>query len=687
MKRWTVRLAAGMGALAVWGTSWAQTDAAAAPLAAASAAPARAAVAPAEVFFRAPDIQTAQLSPSGAYMAASVGLANGRYALAVFQLDGGAPPKVVAHFRDTDVGRFDWANDERLIYSVVDLERASGDPRHAPGLFSVKRDGSETRHLVKTRQHFVSGTPRPGDRTLAYNHTVLQVLPKGGDEVLVGEWQFSRQGDLEALLPKRLNVVTGQVRAIAHGTPAKATGWIFDHEGRPRVALVRREGRLRVHWRARADEDRAENWAEIADHDALAPAWLPRQIDANGQLYVVATEGDTGLGVLKRYDFAARRPEAAALVSTPGFDFAGGVLTEPETGRLLGVRAETDAESTVWLDARLQALQAAVDARLPGRVNRLSCRRCGQADPAVLVHSWSDREPGEYWLWRGPAEAPTLWLRVGQRRKAVDAGAMATTDFHRYAARDGRGIPLWVTTPAGPSAGPRPAVVLVHGGPWVRGGRWAWNPWAQFLASRGYVVLEPEFRGSTGYGTAHFRAGWKQWGRAMQDDLADAVGWAVGKQLVDPKRVCIAGGSYGGYATLMGLVRHPEVFRCGAAWVAVAEPSLLFKSGWDNDVSEEARQYTLPTLIGDPEADAELLRQASPVQQAARLKAPLLLAYGERDRRVPLEHGERLRAALQAQGREPEYVVYEGEGHSWQRTENRVDFAQRLERFLALHLK
>ncbi len=210
----------------------------------------------------------------------------------------------------------------------------------------------------------------------------------------------------------------------------------------------------------------------------------------------------------------------------------------------------------------------------------------------------------------------------------------------------------------------------------------------QFLASRGYVVIEPEFRGSTGFGDRHFRAGWKQWGRAMQDDVADAVSWAAGKGLIDPKRVCIAGASYGGYATLMGLVRHPDKYRCGVAWVAVTEPALLFESdGWNNDISEEARHYTLPVLLGDPKADADMLREVSPVMQAKRIDAPLLLAYGELDRRVPLEHGKRLRQALQALGRSPEWVVYEGEGHGWQTAANRVDFAVRLERFLALHLK
>lgn len=688
---WALAVVCGSAAAAL-----ASTEAPApAPQAPAASTAATAAPPPAELFFRRADFDSARLSPSGRWLAVRLGLAHGRFGLAVFDVDGATPPAVVAHFRDTDLRRFEWVNDERLVYDLVDLERGSGDPRYAPGLFSVRRDGSEVRQLVRMQRQVVGGPPRPGERSLAPNHVLLHVPQNGGsgDEVVVGEWVFNRWRMPEALIPKRLNVVNGRVRSIAQGMPAGATGWIFDSRGQPRVATVLRNGRQHVHWRATAgtddaaDADGPAQWREIGNFDALRPPWKAVQVDSLGRLYVTVPEGERGEQVLKRFDFAAGRPETQALVSTPGFDFAGNVIVEAEGGAFAGVRVDTDAETTLWFEPRMKALQAAIDQRLPGRVNRLSCRRCGGPERTVLVQSWSDRDPGQFWLWRGEADAPTLWRLVGLRRKGIAPAQMATLDLHRFAARDGREIPVWVTTPAGAAAGPRPAVLLVHGGPWVRGGHWYWSPMAQFLASRGYAVIEPEFRGSLGYGDAHFRAGWKQWGRAMQDDLADAVAWAAREQIVDPTRVCIAGASYGGYATLMGLVRHPGAYRCGAAWVAVSDPGLLFESAWESDMSDEARLHTLPVLLGDPVADADALRVVSPVAQAARLKRPLLLAYGELDRRVPLEHGTRLRAALQAAGSDPIYVVYPDEGHDWQRAEHRIDFAHRLERFLAQHLR
>jgi dipeptidyl aminopeptidase/acylaminoacyl peptidase len=229
--------------------------------------------------------------------------------------------------------------------------------------------------------------------------------------------------------------------------------------------------------------------------------------------------------------------------------------------------------------------------------------------------------------------------------------------------------------------------VLVHGGPWVRGSNWSWHDTSQFLASRGYLVIEPEFRGSMGYGDAHFKAGWKQWGLAMQDDVADALLWAQ-KQGLASDKACIAGASYGGYSTLMGLVRHPQLYRCGAAWVAVTDLELLVKGSWwvSDDNGDLFRKYGMPTMVGSMEKDAQQITANSPVLLADKIKAPLLLAFGEDDQRVPLAHGKRMREALQKQGVEPEWVTYGGEGHGWGRLETRLDFAQRLERFLDKHL-
>ena len=260
---------------------------------------------------------------------------------------------------------------------------------------------------------------------------------------------------------------------------------------------------------------------------------------------------------------------------------------------------------------------------------------------------------------------------------------MATRDFVRFQARDGLEIPLHVTRPAG--KGPWPTVVLVHGGPNVRGGDWAWDADSQFLASRGYLVLEPEFRGSTGYGSKLFRAGWKQWGLKSQDDINDALAWAVARGEADAGRACIAGASYGGYATLMGLIRDDALWRCGVAWMAVTDIGLMYDLNY-SDLPDTWRQYGMPNLIGDRVKDAAQLVATSPLQQAGRLKRPLLLAMGGEDRRVPITHGDRFRAALPADYTGLTWLVYPDEGHGFGKPDNAIDFWTKVEAFLAREL-
>lgn len=277
---------------------------------------------------------------------------------------------------------------------------------------------------------------------------------------------------------------------------------------------------------------------------------------------------------------------------------------------------------------------------------------------------------------------------IGVARPEIDPRRMAAMDLHRMKARDGLEIPVWVTRPRNAPAGkPLPAVVIVHSGPWSRGRYWGWHTDAQFLASRGYVVIEPEFRGSLGYGDTLFKAGWKQWGRAMQDDVADATRWAAAQGWADPGRTCIAGVGYGGYAVLMGLIRDATLYRCGIAQSPITDPRLLFDHVWARAIAADFRAYSLPLLLGDPEADAAALAGIAPVEQAANIKTPLLLAYGGNDRFIPPVHSVRLRSALRTAGSEPEWVEYTEEGHGWLKEANRFDFARKIEAFLSKHLK
>lgn len=640
-----------------------------------------------EKFFARPAVLQAKLSPSGRRLAISSSYQADRVGLVVIDLQDQLKASRAALFKDVDVVRFEWTSDERLVFSVRDLEAGSGEDRYlTPGLYTVKADGSELRQLVRR-----AGTPviQNGTRranTLDWNHVLLHVPAQqdgvAPDEIIIGHYNLSGR-EIESITPIWLNVRTGRSRSLSAGDePEGAKAWWFDSQGRPRAVSVERDGRRALWWREPVDGP----WRRLLEGGVLSMPFSIHSVGDDGTLYVTRAEGPQAYRVLSRFDFEKMQPSREPLVRTPGFDFAGSLLLERPGSPALGVRVTTDAEQTVWFDADMKRLQLQVDERFPGLVNRLSCRRCGQPDMVVLVHSYSDREPGHLWLYEA---GPQRWTAVARSMRDIDPRRMATVAFERIKARDGAELPLWLTLPADWVKGqPRPAVVMVHGGPWVRGGYWRWQAVEQFLASRGYLVISPEFRGSTGYGFAHYRAGWRQFGQAMQDDVADALLWARKQGLAD-ERACIAGASYGGYSTLMGLARHPELYRCGVAWVAVTDLPLYVKGSWwiDDDISSEGRRHRLPELVGDPVKDAELLLAQSPVTQAARIKAPLLLAFGEADQRVPLAHGKRMREALSDLGRPPEWISYANEGHSWRRLETQVDFARRMETFLDRHLK
>jgi acetyl esterase/lipase len=654
----------------------------------AAQAPAAPAPPPAAAFFQNPAVLSAELSPSGRQLAVSTAIGTGRVGLAVFELGETIQSRRVALFNDADIVRFRWVGDRQLVFSIADLAQGSGEDRYAaPGLYAVDADGTGLRQLVQRRvQRVVTRAGPLGRDPLPWHHQLLQVPRPGGgagpDEVIVGDFHFSSGNDLEQITPRWLDVRSGRTRSMDLQVPRGAQGWWFDSRGEARAVVTRSGGTQALLWRAPGQAD----WKKIAEGPLIGLPHTPRFVDDEGTLIVSHAQGREGQTVLSRFDFGTGRPEPVPWVSTPGFDFEGSVIPRDDGQGLAGVRSVTDAETTTWMDPAAKALQALADARLPGRVNRLSCRRCSAPDAVALVQSWSDRDPGQLWLYQAQDKQ---WRRVALMQPGIVPAQMASVDFQRIRARDGRDLPVWLTLPAGRQPGqPGPAVVMVHGGPWVRGGHWQWEPMAQFLASRGYLVISPEFRGSRGYGQAHFRAGWKQWGQAMQDDVADALLWAQ-KQGLANDQVCIAGASYGGYATLMGLVRHPELYRCGVAWVAVTDPFLFLEgSFWINDdISSAGRRHTLPELVGDPKADAEMLTAVSPLAQAARIRAPLLLAFGESDLRVPLAHGRRLREALREAGREPEWVTYPNEGHGWRLPETRTDFAQRVEAFLARHLQ
>lgn len=643
-----------------------------------AAASAQAAPSPVEHFTRLPEIDGVVVSPTGKRLALLVFSPDGRRRLGVMDLDPLGKPRIVAGFGDADIDEVQWVSDDRLVFEAH--EPGAEVREGGAGTFAVDHDGTQQRQLIAWR----TSTARVGShivsRVLPYGWFLHSVTDDGSGDVFVQQRLDDALGDLDRVQLARLSTLTGELRTLSHGVPPGTRRWLLDPQGEPRLLLAYRDGRQKVYRRS----EPSAPWEAIADYEPLTEGgFLPWHAEADGRVWVLMRRSGESQALFE-YDVAARRPKPEPALALPGFDLHPTKVIDPVGGRLLGVHFVADRPMSYWFDDALQQLQLGIDAALPAaRSNRLYCGRC-TTSRHIVVRSSSDRQPAEYFLFD---RAKGVLQAIGAARPWIAEATQGRRSLHRIEARDGLKLPVYLTRPAGTAEGrPLPAVVLVHGGPWVRGANLAWEAEAQFLASRGYLVIQPEFRGSEGYGFALFRAGWKQWGRAMQHDLEDTLRWAAQQRLADASRVCVVGASYGGYAALMAPIATPGVFRCAASFAGVTDITRMYDITW-SDLSEAARRYSMPVLIGSPDADAAQLDAASPLKRAGEIKVPLLVAHGALDRRVPIAHARAFVDAAKKADVAVDYVVYPDEAHGFMKPANRADHYRRLERFLESALR
>ncbi|MES2900501.1 MAG: prolyl oligopeptidase family serine peptidase [Pseudomonadota bacterium] len=614
----------------------------------------------ASLLFQAPEISNPTLSPDGRSLALISRSKGQRAGVLILDLDS-MTARPFVRFDEGDVGQVFWVSDKRLAYTSVNVPKRVVSS--TSGLYAMDTDRSNERGIspAMADQRSFLGVTRIGAR----DHGVDGLGAQNSDHLYVMTFY-----DEFETVPTRINTRT--LRREDADVPRGSFAWLMDDKDGLRTALARERAGLAVHVR------RDRKWDKLAAFEPLADqSFTPALYSASG-MYVRGYQGGDRAAIY-RYDLDKAAMDAAPLINSPAYDIDGEAITDDS--KMIGYRLTLDAEETIWFDPALKALQKEIDTALPSTINRMSVPRRG-VTPFVLVQAFSAMEPGRYYIYDRSSKKLSLF---GRAHAGIDAARMADAAVEHYTTRDGRRVPVLLTFPRGAVKKDLPAVVLLATSPWRRNAVYGWNPEAQFLAARGYLVIQPDARGSEGYGRAHFKAGMRQWGLAIQDDIADSAKWAVSSGYADARRICIAGAFYGGYAALMGVLRDPDTFRCAVSMAGIVDIGMMFENDWQG-VNPPATGYDLKALVGDPALHKAQLQATSPLAQAGRIKAPVLLAYGAQDTIVPLAHGRLLHAALKASSPGSEFHLY-GEGEAAARPDqNLADLWEKVDKFLGRHI-
>jgi dipeptidyl aminopeptidase/acylaminoacyl peptidase len=617
---------------------------------------------PIETYFAEPDIRSMQLAPDGKHLAFLTTLGWGKVGVALMDLTTGKIEPLVSA-QDENIKIFLWKGSDYIVYAGD----TGGDESYAWRSVPIAEPKPGKKRVVVA----LSEAYRERYQEDANVMSIIDPLKFDPQHLLIsGRSGTGSRGGGVYLIDVRNGRRTPTINSeVPPGYRGGDLGVWADNRGEMRV--FRQVAGKRVTIRVRPEG--APVFKTVKEFPSELGGWEPLSFAPDNEtLYLISTEQNPR-GVLHTFNIRTQK------LSDPIFTAPEGTITglmqSWDHTRLLGVTYLAEKPYRKFFNAARAQLQQSIDGALPDTINDIV--GTSQDERILLIRAWNDREPGTYYvLDRNRSKMGP----VGRAMRGIEPAKMRPMEPIKFTARDGLTIHGYLTRPAAAVGQKVPLIINPHGGPYGIRDEWGFNPEVQLLANRGYAVLQVNYRGSGGYGEDFLRAGWHEWGGKMQDDLSDAVKWAIDQGMVDPSRVAIYGASYGGYATLAGLTFTPELYCCGANYVGPSDLGILAERA-NSGASSDANFFG--DWMGD---DKEYLRTHSPLNYVERIRVPLFNAYGYNDPRVDIRHWTKLESKLKQFNKSYEIMIEGNEGHGFRNENNRIAFYTRLEDFLGRNL-
>lgn len=625
-----------------------------------------------EDFVRHPVYSGAKISPTGEYLAMTVDRGD-QDVLTVLRTSDLSVVKINQLPDQKSVGAFHWVSPERLMFNSIRKLGSYAQPFGTGEWYGVNADGSQPRPLV------FYGTRDATQRGKQVGNEVFSLLDtlKDDDTNVVMTVRYPRSAEGAGTEVVLFDTVSGRRKTLARA-PKENCGIALDAANAPRFAVCSS---------SRGDDGEYEERSELYRRDDAGRWTLINSSKSDGKH--LSVERTTPDGTVYAFESDNKRPAALGILDTSTGTFTrvfedpiadvSNLIWSTDGNTLIAAVTEAGAPKVTLIDEDHpdSKLYASLSAAFPGQfVDFSSATRDGKR---IVVSVYSDTNPGELYLYdRDSGKARFLM----QGRKWIDASAMSPVKPFSFTARDGTLVHGFLTLPKNSSGRNLPLIVNPHGGPIGPRDYWRFNNEAQLLASRGYAVLKVNFRGSGGYGKAFQDAGHQQWGQGIQNDILDATHWAIREGFADRERICIYGGSFGGYSSLMAPVREPGLFKCAFGYVGVYDMPMLYTKG-DIPQSDSGQRY-LRRTIG---TDRSVMQANSPASLAAQVRIPVYLAAGARDARAVPEQTEVMNKALIAAGNPPEgMIIQSGEMHGFYKPENNLKLYTEMLKFFDRHL-